>query len=78
MKDNFVLCSIYDRVAQEHTEPKMFANEPCARRWFQQTMKETHFEPEDFELWFIGEFDSVTGNLIPCDRELLERGVTNG
>lgn len=51
--------------------PRVFQNEPSAVRDLAMVANETgnviSFAPRDFELYYVGDFDSETGKLIPCE-----------
>lgn len=74
-KANQLLFVVYDRVADEYTEPKMFINRGCALRWFNDLMNKTPFPSDDFELLAVGEMDLNRGVIITYDKnEFIQRG----
>lgn len=36
------------------------------------------FRPEDFSLWYLGDYDDVTGILVSKDPMIIKRGVKRG
>ena len=58
---------VYDRVIGEATAPFLQKNDDCARRAFVKLMRETGMAGcDDFELVFIGTFNSSTMDVV-CD-----------
>lgn len=51
--------------------PRIDQNEASAVRWFAQMVNTPdttmNFSPRDFQLYYIGDFDSESGRLIPAD-----------
>lgn len=70
---NIVLCVIYDLVAGEYSMPISFNNVDCAKRYFQQ-LKSKNPNFTDLELYYIGEYNSSSAELIYCEKVLLMRG----
>lgn len=70
------LYSIRDRHVG-FTPPIPMENREYAKRYFKTqvlenpTIKDT---PEDFTLWEVGEFETATGELVPCNIELIAKG----
>ena len=59
------LYSIKDRL-QGFIPPVPFANEQIAQRWYREMLSEQltmKMSPEDFALYYIGEWDSDTGKI---------------
>lgn len=76
-KETQVLFSIRDRVADEFSEPKMFANKALGVRWFNDLMHKTTFPADDFELLVVGEFDVERGVVIGYEKpEFVQRGMS--
>lgn len=60
--------------------PRIDQSDASCIRWFSMTVNTpetmTNFAPSDFQLFKIGEFDSVTGRLTPLDLpQLLTSGL---
>ena len=76
-KENNVLFVIYDRVAAEYSEPRMFINKSCGVRWFNDTLHKTSFPPDDFELDIVGEMSPETGCLVAYEKLVfVQRGLS--
>lgn len=62
--------AIRDNLANAFMTPVLFDNENMAIRWFtgvvnsKEQNEVIYNNPGDFELWKIGAYDNVTGNLI--------------
>lgn len=62
--------AIRDNLANAFMTPILFDNENMAIRWFtgvvnsKEQNEVIYNNPGDFELWKIGAYDNVTGNLI--------------
>ena len=70
---NIVLCSIYDLVSAEYSMPICFNNIDCAKRYFQQ-LKSKNPNYTDLELYYIGEYNNSTAEILCCEKVLLMRG----
>lgn len=76
-KENQILFCVYDRIAVEYSEPKMFINKACGVRWFNELMHKTTFPADDFELHIIGEMSLETGCLMAYEKpEFVQRGLS--
>lgn len=56
-------------------------NNDVALRSFDYAMQSNDlmkFRPEDFSLWYIGDYDNTTGVLTAKDPMILKRGVKRG
>ena len=63
------LYSIKDRL-QGFIPPVPFTNEQIAQRWYKEMLGENltmKMSPEDFSLYYIGEWDSETGEITNND-----------
>lgn len=62
--------AIRDNLANAFMTPVLFDNENMALRWFtgvvnsKEQNEVIYNNPGDFELWKIGAYDNVTGNLV--------------
>lgn len=61
------------------TPPIPLANEETAKRYFREQLKlnpTINITPKDFSIWFLGEFNTETGEFYSKEIEirLLERG----
>lgn len=75
-KENYLLFVIYDRVAAEYSEPRMFVNKSCGVRWFNEAMHKTSFPPDDFELDIVGEMNRDSGCLVAYEKPVfVQRGL---
>lgn len=60
---------------------QMNENNDVAIRSFDFAMQSNElmkFRPEDFSLWYIGDYDNTTGVLTAKDPMILKRGVKRG
>lgn len=59
---------IYDTKAEYYKPPILFRTKGDAIRWFTSMVSSNDNElgknPEDFNLFYIGEFDEITGKII--------------
>lgn len=56
-------------------------NHDVAMRSFDFAMQSNdlmRFRPEDFSLWYLGDYDDVTGLITAKDPTLIKRGVKRG
>ena len=69
--------SIHDEKAVAYITPFFMHNEMMATRQFKNMLTDENAtiskNPEDYSLWYLGEFDDNSGELIP-DRKLLLSG----
>ena len=76
-KETQVLFCVRDRVADEFSEPKMFANKALGVRWFNDLMHKTSFPADDFERLVVGEFDVERGVVTGYEKpEFVQRGMS--
>lgn len=73
---DFILVSVFDRVAHTYSEPHQEINSATAVRWFTQIMHQTKLSPGDFDLFKVGMFDGVNGKIVPCDLEFIVGGAS--
>lgn len=55
-------------------QPTFDLSEPAALRNFSYAVSQPsqmNFKPEDFSLWSLGDFDTETGVISPCDPRLI-------
>lgn len=61
--------SIFDKKAGTYSNPMFLVSDGVARRSLLDALDDPktliHAHPEDFELYCVGEFDEVTGSLLP-------------
>ena len=60
-----------------HTAPIPLNNDETAKRYFaeiKRTNPQVVTEPKDFSIWYIGDFETETGIMIPNEPKLIERG----
>lgn len=57
----FQLYAIFDRVAATYTAPNCQINKGTAVRWFTGAMQDSKLRPSDFDLVYLGTFDSDSG-----------------
>lgn len=70
--------AIRDMVIEFHA-PMVGVNDNQMRRDFAvYCSKKAEIEKADLQLYKIGEFDSVTGKITPCEPEFLMGGNENG
>ena len=75
-KEDQYLFVVYDRVANEYSEPKLFLNGGCALRWFNDLLKKSSFPADDFELLYVGDMDMNTGIISGNEKPLFwQRGI---
>lgn len=64
---NFVMFSIYDRVANSYGAPQLAQNEAAAKRAFLASASKSPFA-QDFDLFVVGEFNVETGEVSVPDK----------
>jgi len=68
---NQLLFSVYDSAARRFLEPFFADTVEVACRMFRQVCANQEHQfarfPEDYTLFHIGEFDAVTGHLVPLE-----------
>lgn len=63
----FQLYAIFDRVAASYTAPNCQINKGTAVRWFSGAMQDSKLRPSDFDLVYLGKFDSESGVITSLD-----------
>lgn len=69
--------AIKDNLAEAYMTPVLFDNDNLAIRWFtgvvnsKEQNEVIYNNPEDFELWKLGEFDNQTGTIYPGVQKLV-------
>lgn len=66
-----------------YTVPIPMVNDDVAKRYFHDQLKENicmKNQPADFSLWYLGQFNTLTGAMTSNEetKRLLERGNGNG
>lgn len=62
--------AIRDNLANAFMTPVLFDNENVALRWFTDVVNSKeenqviYNNPQDFELWKLGAFDNISGNIV--------------
>lgn len=62
--------AIRDNLANAFMTPVLFDNENVALRWFTDVVNSKeenqviYNNPQDFELWKLGAYDNISGNLV--------------
>lgn len=69
----YVLCLIYDKVADLYSAPMLFDNESVAVRYFSNILEKTQNKC-DYELYFIANYSDKTGIIYNIDKKLLLKG----
>lgn len=72
MKD-YVLCLIYDKVADLYSAPMLFDNESVAVRYFSNILEKTP-NKGDYELYIVANFNDKTGIISMIEKKLLVKG----
>lgn len=81
---NYVLCSIYDRIAHNYGAPSCEVNKEVFMRKVKDLLRNDerfYANAADYELHIIGSFDSITGVIVPsqpdfiCSMEDLKENV---
>lgn len=67
------LYTVYDITSELYSSPFSETNDMTARRRFLALLKNTQFDPTDFELFSCGTFDEKTCSFDP-ERRLICRG----
>lgn len=75
----YPMFAIKDIRSNEFAIPRADINVDCAKRFFAMQVNEPStmisFAPADFELYYVGDFDSAKGLFIPCViQEFIARG----
>lgn len=61
----YSLYAIYDKVSGQYGSPTPHVNEASARRWFLHCVNVNEMaEPTDFQLFYLGVFDTSSGKLL--------------
>lgn len=63
------------------TPPLPLPNNEIAKRYLKDQYNENPTiknSPKDFSLWYIGEFDTELGRMIPNEKKLIERAENYG
>lgn len=60
----YEMYAIKDVVAGQISEPRLFVNSGVADRWFQTAFVEKSDIAGDLQLWFIGSFNSESGEIV--------------
>lgn len=63
------------------TSPIPFTNDEMAKRYLKDQFESNPTvknSPEDFSVWYLGEFDTELGHMIPNEVKLLERAKNYG
>lgn len=69
--------AIKDNLAEAYMTPVLFDNDNLAIRWFtgvvnsKEQNEVIYNNPEDFELWKLGEFDNQSGTIYPGVQKLV-------
>lgn len=71
---DFGLYSIYDKMADRYSAPNMAVNDAVASRMFGHEMTKVAVSPDDYELYKLGEFSSITGEISLCAKRLVLSG----
>lgn len=76
---NYEFYCIYDKVAGLYALPFANVNEACAIRQFKSILSQGEYEPTDFDLFFVGSFDSNTGKFVAVDlpKFICHGGIAN-
>lgn len=64
------LYAIFDKVAGAFGKVEMFLKDALAERWFTTIVTSPDGLPikSDIDLYYLGDFDSETGVIEPCDK----------
>lgn len=65
-----LMVSVYDKVAKEHGEIVFVHNKDVAERFFRNEVLEKVKNPDDYELYQHGFYDSETGVITPIDENV--------
>lgn len=69
--------AIKDNLAEAFMTPVLFDNDNLAKRWFtgvvnsKEQNEVIYNNPEDFELWKLGDFDNQSGQIYPGIQKLV-------
>lgn len=65
------LFSVFDTKAKFYDAPRLYRNIADASRAFESACRDANSSfakfPADFHLYMIGEFDQITGRILPAD-----------
>lgn len=73
--------TIRDEASTLYMDLQVSVNNDVAIRNFDYAMAHTDimsFRPEDFSLWYLGDYDDVTGIIEAKPPKILKRGVKKG
>lgn len=72
--------AIYDSCAEVYQTPIFFMNQRMAERAFTQAVNQTDHpfnnSPGDFSMWFLGEWDDDTAELMPIVPKQVLTGIS--
>lgn len=74
----YKMYAVYDAKAGSFKPPYFCVNDAVAMRMFAQTVanvEELHRFPEDFQMFYLGEFDDDTGKIEPVVPEVVLTAV---
>ena len=70
----YPIFSIYDSVTRQYSIPAIHSNDAAAMRNFAEVFKDV-FQPEDYSLYCIGEFDNENGTVSSIDSYVVCRAT---
>lgn len=71
----YFIFSIYDRVAGLYAAPFLQVNAAAAKRYFRSVIeKDNSADPLDYELFCLGSFDTVKGEIVSHSPNILCKG----
>lgn len=78
---NFGIYTVRDEASTLFMGIQTSENNDVAIRNFDYALSNNqlmHFRPQDYSLWYVGDFDNVTGVISSKDPICLKRGTKNG
>lgn len=72
---NYILVAIED-IYTGFNSPRAIKNREAARRDF-QILCQNDPKAEDYRLWYVGDFNTETGEITNCKLDLIDKGVRN-
>lgn len=70
---NYEMITIKDNVTNRFSEPKLFINTADGQRWFKAMCNESPFG-KDLSLYKVGDYNIVTGEIVPCSQFIMSGG----
>lgn len=73
----YVLCIVYDKLANKYSSPMLFENVDCGKRYFTSLCKnKCAGVKDDYEFYYVANYDVDNGTIeVNKNKELIEKGI---